>query len=123
MSGTIVTTKEGVKPEIGFLGKIGGRKFILAIVGVIAVALHKQFSWIDSNDVMTIGGIVATYIVGQSISDGMTGGATSTTTPVSDPAEVVRINAAVEAAKMGTALAENGDSAQDIGAAIDKLAK
>ncbi len=107
---------------MGILGQLGGRKFLMAILGVVAMGLHNKFG-MSSDAVMTIGGIICAYIFGQSFSDGMTGGITSTSTPVTSPTEVARINAAAEAAKMGTAMADNGDAAQDVSAAIDKLNK
>ncbi len=121
MSETQVTINEGVKPELGILGKLGGRKFLMAILGVAAVSLHKYFAWIDPNDVLAIGAIVVSYIFGQSISDGMTGGATSTTTPVVDPAEISKSIAVAEVAKMGTAMVDNGATPKEVGVAIDKL--
>lgn len=63
-----------------FLGKIGGRKFILAVFMPIAIALSSAFG-ISETVIMTIGGIVATYIGAQGVADGLSGGATSTTTP------------------------------------------
>ena len=63
-----------------FLGKIGGRKFILAVFAVAAVALSSAFG-ISESAVMTVGGIVASYLMGQGFADGMSGGATSSTTP------------------------------------------
>ncbi len=116
-----VTTKDGAPPEIGILGKLGGRKFLMAILGVVAVSIHKYFAWIDPNDVLAIGAIVVSYIFGQSISDGMTGGVTSTTTPVVDPAAINKSIAVAEVAKLGTAMANNGDGAHEIGATIDKI--
>lgn len=97
-------------PELGILGKLGGRKFLMAIAGVLAVALHKYIPWVDPNDVLAIAAIVATYIVGQSYSDAKTGGATSTTTPVTDPVEVSRIDQATEIIRQDTAKMEAGQA-------------
>ena len=100
---------------IGILGKLGGRKFLMMIVGVVAMALHNYFN-MDSTTVMTVGGMIATYILGQSYSDGQTGGATSSTTPVVDPAEVAKYDMVKEMAK-------NGTGAADITAAVNNLTK
>lgn len=88
------------------IGRLGGRKFILAIIAVVAIGLHNWLG-IDVNSVYTIGGIIATFIFGQSFADGMSGGTTSTTTPTVDPAEVARIN-------MATAIAENHDDETEL---------
>lgn len=64
-----------------FLGSIGGRKFILALFGVLAIALHEKLG-INPDAVMTLGGVVAAYIFGQGFADGMSKGATSTTATV-----------------------------------------
>lgn len=63
---------------MGILGKLGGRKFVVAVFGVIGIGLHNWLG-IDSNAVMTIGGVVAAFIFGQGIADGLSGGATSST--------------------------------------------
>jgi hypothetical protein len=65
---------------MGFLAKLGGRKFILAVFGVIAIALHSWLG-IDVDAVITIGGVIASFLVGQGIADGLSGGATSSTPP------------------------------------------
>ncbi len=89
------------KLELGILGKLGGRKFLMAIFGVLALALHNRFG-IDTESVLAIGGIIATFILGQSYSEAKTGGATSTTTPVTDPVEVSRIDHATEVIRQET---------------------
>lgn len=59
------------------IAKLGGRKFIIALFGALAVAAN---SWLGISEeaVLVVGGIVATYIAGQSLADGLSGGATST---------------------------------------------
>lgn len=59
-----------------FLGKIGGRKFLMAIVGVVAIALNSWLG-ISESATITLGSVIATYILGQGIADGFSGGATS----------------------------------------------
>ena len=68
---------------MNILGKLGGRKFLMAVVGVIAIGLHNWLN-IDTQAVITLGGIISAYIVGQGIADGLSGGATSSTTTPTD---------------------------------------
>lgn len=60
-----------------FLGKLGGRKFLVAIFGAVAIALGESLG-IDPERINLIGGILITYILGQSAADGLSKGATST---------------------------------------------
>lgn len=62
---------------ISMLGKLGGRKFIVAVFSALAVALNAYFG-ISEASVITIGGIAASYLLGQGIADGFSGGETST---------------------------------------------
>lgn len=64
---------------MNILGKLGGRKFLMAIFGVVAIGLHNWLN-IDTQAVLTIGGVIAAFIFGQGIADGLSGGATSSTT-------------------------------------------
>ncbi|MBE7463858.1 MAG: hypothetical protein HS116_10165 [Planctomycetes bacterium] len=66
-----------------FLGKLGGRKFILAVFAALAVALHGLFG-LDETSVMTLGGIVASYLLGQGFADGLSGGLTSTSEDIKE---------------------------------------
>lgn len=68
-----------------FLGRIGGRKFLVAVLGTVAIALHSSLG-IDTETINWIGGILISYILGQSAADGLSKGATSTLpgTPGSD---------------------------------------
>ena len=61
------------------LGKLGGRKFIMAVFGVLAIGLHNWLN-IDSQAIIALGGVISAYIFGQGIADGLSGGATSSTT-------------------------------------------
>jgi len=58
------------------LGKLGGRKFLVAIFGALAIALNSWLG-ISPDAVVALGGIVAAYVFGQGIADGFSGGATS----------------------------------------------
>ena len=66
---------------MGVLGKLGGRKFLVAVFSAIAIGLN---SWLGISEtvVITIGGIAAAYIFGQGVADGLSGGKTSSTAPV-----------------------------------------
>lgn len=63
-----------------FLAKIGGRKFIVTLFTLIAVALSASLG-ISETVVLTIGGIVSTYLFGQSAADAVSKGATSSNPP------------------------------------------
>ena len=65
---------------MNILGQLGGRKFLMALVGVVAIGLHNWLN-IDSQAVITLGGVVAAFVFGQGIADGLSGGATSSSTP------------------------------------------
>ncbi len=68
---------------LSFLGKLGGRKFIVALFGALAVALHNSLG-IEPDAVMTLGGIVAAYVFSQGVADGFSGGATSSVARTDD---------------------------------------
>jgi hypothetical protein len=61
---------------IRILARLGGRKFLLALFGALAIALHSWLG-IDQESVLTLGGVIAAYVFGQGIADGFSGGATS----------------------------------------------
>lgn len=63
---------------LSILGKLGGRKFLVALFGALAVALHSWLG-IDKGAIITLGGIVAAYVLGQGAADGLSAGATSST--------------------------------------------
>lgn len=65
------------------LGKLGGRKFIVAVFAALAVALNALFG-ISEDAVLTIGGIAASYLLGQGIADGFSGGETSSVAAARD---------------------------------------
>ena len=62
---------------LDILGKLGGRKFLVAVFGALAIGLH---SWLGLSEdaVIALGGVVAAYVFGQGVADGLSGGATST---------------------------------------------
>ena len=64
---------------MNMLGKLGGRKFLMALFGVLAIGLHNWLN-IDTQAIITLGGVISAYIFGQGIADGLSGGATSSTT-------------------------------------------
>ena len=61
---------------LAILAKLGGRKFLVAVFGALAIALQSSLG-IDPESVLAIGGIVAAYVFGQGVADGFSGGATS----------------------------------------------
>ena len=63
---------------MSFLGKLGGRKFLMAVFGVVAIGVHNWLG-INTEAVITLGGVIAAFIFGQGIADGLSGGATSST--------------------------------------------
>jgi hypothetical protein len=70
----------------GFLGKIGGRKFIVALVGLAAVVLTATGVFdvtpeLQERVVTAIMWIVSAFAAGQGVADGLSGGRTSTTAP------------------------------------------
>lgn len=64
---------------MNILGQLGGRKFLMALFGVLAIGLHNWLN-IDSQAVVTLGGVIAAFVFGQGIADGLSGGATSSST-------------------------------------------
>jgi len=68
---------------MNILGKLGGRKFLMALIGVLAIGLHNWLN-IDTQAVITLGGVISAFIFGQGIADGLSGGATSSTPSDSD---------------------------------------
>lgn len=58
------------------LGKLGGRKFLMALFGALAIALHSGLG-IEPDAVLALGGVIAAYVLGQGVADGFSGGATS----------------------------------------------
>lgn len=58
------------------IGTLGGKKFILAIFSVIAIMANAKLG-MSEQTIMTLGGIVAAFCVGQGVADGLSGGATS----------------------------------------------
>lgn len=64
-----------------FLKKIGGRKFLVAVFGVVTVVV-MSLTGIDIAQYQdALIGILGTYLLGQGLADGLSGGATSTTSP------------------------------------------
>ena len=71
---------------LNILGKLGGRKFLVALFGTLAIALHAWLG-LDEQSILAVGGIVAAYVFGQGVADGFSGGATSSVAklPVESP--------------------------------------
>ena len=62
------------------LASLGGKKFVAAILGVLAVVLTTRFG-LSEAQVATVtqwvGTIVSAFLVGQGVSEGLSGGKTS----------------------------------------------
>ena len=63
-----------------FLSKIGGRKFLIAVFGLIGVVIAALTKFDIAPYQDTIVGIIGTYLIGQGVADGLSKGATSSTT-------------------------------------------
>jgi len=61
------------------IGKIGGRKFVVALVSMIGIVVAAVTGIDIAPYKETIIGILGTYLLGQGIADGLSGGKTSTT--------------------------------------------
>lgn len=65
-----------------FIGSIGGKKFVVALLGLIAVVVSAK-TGIDikaetlDTIVTAIGTIAGAYVIGQGVADGLSGGKTS----------------------------------------------
>lgn len=68
-----------------FVGKIGGKRFVVAFVALLAIVLHERFG-ISEAVVLEWGGYAAAYIGGQTVLDKLTAGATSSEKPPAPPA-------------------------------------
>lgn len=64
---------------MNFIGKIGGRKFLVAVFGLIAVVVASLTGVNIEAYQETIIGIIGTYLLGQGLADGLSKGATSST--------------------------------------------
>lgn len=70
---------------MNFLGKIGGRKFVVALFSLIAVVV-AALTGVDIEPYKeTVIGIIGTYLLGQGVADGLSKGATSSTQPDNAP--------------------------------------
>jgi hypothetical protein len=102
---------------ISVLGQLGGRKFLIALGTLITLVVHAQFPNANTDTVWAILGVAATYIFGQSYSDAMTNGATSSTTPISAP-----LDPSQDAlANMVKALADAKHDGPTISGIVDKI--
>jgi len=63
------------------IGKLGGRKFLVAVVGLVGVVVAALTGFDLDPYKETIIGVLGAFMVGQGIADGASGGKTSTTTP------------------------------------------
>lgn len=70
------------------IAALGGRKFLLAVLAAITIPLSTKYG-IDPNTIMTVGAVLIAAILGQSVADAASGGATASNAP--DPIEQGRI--------------------------------
>jgi len=73
--------QEEEKKVKNLIGKLGGRKFIVALVALVGVIVAATTGLDLSAYENTIVGILGTFLLGQGIADGLSSGKTSTTTP------------------------------------------
>ena len=67
---------------MNILCRLGGRKFIVAVLGVVAIAVGSLTGHdLKPDTIQWLAGIIASYCIGQGISDGLSGGATSSNPP------------------------------------------
>lgn len=60
--------------------KLGGRKFLVALMSLVAVVVAALTGYeIPETLQNTVIGILGTYLIGQGIADGLSGGKTSST--------------------------------------------
>jgi len=64
-----------------FMGKCGGRKFLMAIGAALGIAFHEALG-INPEVIDEIVQVAAAFILGQSAADAVSKGATSTSTDV-----------------------------------------
>jgi len=70
---------------VDFIGGLGGRKFLVAVLAVIAVVLKEKLG-VSEEQVQWVGGIAISFILGQGLADGMSKGVTATAaSPVEPP--------------------------------------
>jgi hypothetical protein len=61
------------------IGKIGGRKFVVTLVGMVVVVVANLTGWDLAAHQESIVKLIMVYVGGQAIADGLSGGKTSTT--------------------------------------------
>lgn len=69
------------RPKMGIVAKLGGRKFLVAVLSLIGVVV-ASLTGVDIEPYKeTIIGIIGTYLLGQGVADGLSKGATSSNPP------------------------------------------
>lgn len=64
-----------------FVAKIGGRKFVVALFSLVAVVVMAKWNIDIKPYENTFIGVVGTYLLGQGVADGLSGGKTSSSPP------------------------------------------
>jgi mitochondrial fission protein ELM1 len=91
-----------LSPKLTLLGKLGGKKLIAAIMGVLGVIASTQLGLTEAQTkelIETITQLIGLFIGGQTIVDTFTKGATSSATATVDPAEMKRIELMMQTEK------------------------
>lgn len=63
------------------IGKLGGKKFLITLGGAAVILLHNYLG-MSTQMASEVVGLLMAYIVGQSVADGWSGGATSSVAAV-----------------------------------------
>jgi hypothetical protein len=75
------------------IGKLGGKKFLVTLGGAAVLILHNWLG-LSTQSATEIVGLLMTYVVGQSVADGWSGGATSSVAAANAEAKAMREMAA-----------------------------
>ena len=65
-----------LKKLYGFVGLLGGKRFLTAFVALIAIALHDKFG-LSEEQIVQYAGYAAGFIFADNVVSKLTGGATS----------------------------------------------
>ena len=72
------------------IASLGGKKFVAAILGVVAVVMTARLGFSEETTktvVEWVGAVVASFLLGQGVSDGLSGGSTSATAQANEEAK------------------------------------
>ena len=63
---------------MGVIGKLGGRKFLVALITLVGVVIASLTGFDIGPYKDTVTNVLAAYLIGQGLSDGLSGGKTAT---------------------------------------------